>query len=83
MKTILAVLALCGGLLAYAQAPASHPKAAGSRTAAPAVRPSLLNPASLHAHAPAVFKAKFTTTAGDFIVEVHRDWAPARRGSLL
>jgi peptidyl-prolyl cis-trans isomerase A (cyclophilin A) len=23
-----------------------------------------------------VFKAKFTTTAGDFVVEVHRDWAP-------
>ena len=29
-----------------------------------------------HAKAPAVFKAKFTTTAGDFVVEVHRDWAP-------
>jgi peptidyl-prolyl cis-trans isomerase A (cyclophilin A) len=23
-----------------------------------------------------VFKAKFTTTAGDFVIEVHRDWAP-------
>jgi peptidyl-prolyl cis-trans isomerase A (cyclophilin A) len=27
--------------------------------------------------APATFKAKFTTTKGDFVVEVHRDWAPA------
>ncbi len=36
----------------------------------------MLNPASLKAKAPAVFKAKFTTTAGDFVVEVHRDWAP-------
>jgi len=36
----------------------------------------LLNPASLKAKAPAVFKARFTTTAGDFVVEVHRDWAP-------
>jgi peptidyl-prolyl cis-trans isomerase A (cyclophilin A) len=36
----------------------------------------LLNPASLKAKAPAVFKAKFTTTAGSFVVEVHRDWAP-------
>ena len=43
---------------------------------AAAPQPSLLNPASLHAKAPAVFKAKFTTTAGDFLVEVHRDWAP-------
>jgi peptidyl-prolyl cis-trans isomerase A (cyclophilin A) len=40
------------------------------------VRPSLTNPASLKAKAPAVFKAQFTTTAGDFVVEVHRDQAP-------
>ena len=26
--------------------------------------------------APAVFKVKFETTAGNFIVEVHRDWSP-------
>jgi peptidyl-prolyl cis-trans isomerase A (cyclophilin A) len=26
--------------------------------------------------APAVFKARFSTTKGDFVVEVHRDWAP-------
>jgi peptidyl-prolyl cis-trans isomerase A (cyclophilin A) len=26
--------------------------------------------------APALFKAQFTTTKGDFVVEVHRDWAP-------
>jgi peptidyl-prolyl cis-trans isomerase A (cyclophilin A) len=76
MKAIIVALALCGGLLAHAQAPASRPKAAASRTGAAATRPSLLNPASLHAHAPAVFKAKFTTTAGDIIIEVHRDWAP-------
>lgn len=76
MKTILAALALCGSLLANSQTPATHPKAAGSHTAAAATRPSLLNPASLRAQAPAVFKARFTTTAGDFVVEVHRDWAP-------
>ena len=34
-----------------------------------------MNPAALHAIAPAVYKAQFTTTKGDFIVEVHRDWA--------
>lgn len=49
---------------------AAHTPATGG------ARPSLLNPASLKAKAPAVFKAKFTTTAGDFVVEVHRDWAP-------
>ena len=26
--------------------------------------------------APAVFQAKFETTAGDFVIEVHRDWSP-------
>ncbi len=35
-----------------------------------------MNPAALKAKAPEVFKAQFTTTKGDFIVEVHRDWAP-------
>ena len=35
-----------------------------------------MNPASLHAVAPADFKAEFITTKGDFVVEVHKDWAP-------
>jgi len=83
MKTIATALVLCSvvctSLLLHAQTPA--PKSAPAKTGAAHVaaagpRPSLLNPASLKAKAPAVFKAKFTTTAGDFTVEVHRDWAP-------
>jgi peptidyl-prolyl cis-trans isomerase A (cyclophilin A) len=73
MKAILPAIVLCSSLLATAQTPA--PKTA-THTAPTAPRPSLLNPASLHAKAPAIFKARFTTTAGDFVVEVHRDWAP-------
>lgn len=38
--------------------------------------PSLLHPASLHAKAPAVFRVRFTTTKGPFVVTVHRKWAP-------
>ena len=38
--------------------------------------PSLLRPASLHAKAPAVFRARFVTTKGRFVVTVHRKWAP-------
>ena len=38
--------------------------------------PSLLHPASLHAKAPAIFRVKFTTTKGPFVVTVHRKWAP-------
>ncbi len=75
------VIVLSAGLLVHAQAPA--PKSApanGSPTRPSALHasasPSLLNPASLKAKAPVVFKAKFTTTAGDFVVEVHREWAP-------
>jgi peptidyl-prolyl cis-trans isomerase A (cyclophilin A) len=37
---------------------------------------SLLNPSSLREQAPAVFKAKFTTTKGDFVVQVTRAWSP-------
>lgn len=38
--------------------------------------PSLLHPASLNAKAPAVFRVRFTTTKGPFVVTVHRTWAP-------
>src|SRR5437870_8605415 len=37
---------------------------------------ALKNPASLREKAPALFKADFDTSAGMFVVEVHRDWAP-------
>ena len=82
MKAIATVLVLSASLLVHAQTPASKSAPAKSspahtgaaHTAGP--RPSLLNPATLKAKAPAVFKATFTTTAGDFVVEVHRDWAP-------
>ena len=45
--------------------------------AAPAAKPSkLLTPAALTAKAPALFKAKFDSSKGIFVIEVHRDWAP-------
>jgi len=50
--------------------------AAVAAGAAAASGPSLLHPASLHAKAPAVFRARFTTTKGPFVVTVHRKWAP-------
>jgi peptidyl-prolyl cis-trans isomerase A (cyclophilin A) len=36
----------------------------------------LRNPAQLKDTAPATFKAKFDTSAGTFVVEAHREWAP-------
>ena len=47
--------------------------------AAPAparTNPALLNPAALKATCPELLRVKFTTTHGDFTVEVHRDWSP-------
>jgi len=41
-----------------------------------APRISLLVPSAFKEQAPATFKAKFTTTKGDFVVEVTRAWAP-------
>jgi peptidyl-prolyl cis-trans isomerase A (cyclophilin A) len=37
---------------------------------------SLLKPATLNLKAPAVFTVKFTTSKGDFVVEVTRAWSP-------
>ena len=44
--------------------------------ASAAVAGNLSDPAALNAKAPAVYNAKFDTSKGAFVVEVHRDWAP-------
>ena len=44
--------------------------------AMPASAQNLSNPAGLREQAPAGYKAKFDTTKGAFVIEVHRDWAP-------
>jgi peptidyl-prolyl cis-trans isomerase A (cyclophilin A) len=63
----------------------AHSAASAAPTAAPPapsgplaskVHPALLDPSKANEKAPATFKAKFTTTHGEFMVEVHRDWAP-------
>ncbi len=42
----------------------------------PAFNPALLNPSLTNEQAPEKFKVKFTTSKGDFVVEVTRAWAP-------
>lgn len=37
---------------------------------------AVITPEKATEKAPEVFKARFSTTKGDFIVEVHREWAP-------
>ena len=74
MKSLFTSVVLCSALLA--QAPASKKATSTGTVHHTAARPSLLNPASLRARAPEVFRAQFMTTKGDFVVEVHRDLAP-------
>jgi peptidyl-prolyl cis-trans isomerase A (cyclophilin A) len=67
-----ALMGLCAiTILIAAQ---KHP-APGSATRQ-AAGASLLNPASLNQKAPDVYRVKFVTTKGDFIVLVTRAWAP-------
>jgi peptidyl-prolyl cis-trans isomerase A (cyclophilin A) len=42
----------------------------------PAWSQGLGNPSALTETAPAVYKARFDTSKGPFVIEVHRDWAP-------
>jgi peptidyl-prolyl cis-trans isomerase A (cyclophilin A) len=50
--------------------------AAAAAQTVPAAATKLRNPASLTEKAPASYKAKFDTSAGTFVIQVHRDWAP-------
>jgi peptidyl-prolyl cis-trans isomerase A (cyclophilin A) len=43
---------------------------------AAAQAPSLKNPGSLKEQAPATYQARFDTSAGVVVIQVHRDWAP-------
>jgi peptidyl-prolyl cis-trans isomerase A (cyclophilin A) len=63
---------------AFAQAPAAAPKAGAAKKTGTATSSSarLMNPAAWTKQAPGEFKVKFTTTKGDFVVDVHRDWSP-------
>jgi peptidyl-prolyl cis-trans isomerase A (cyclophilin A) len=54
--------------------PAAANKAAG--VGGSAKHAALLDPSKANEKAPDLYKAKFSTTKGDFVVEVHRDWAP-------
>ena len=73
LTTFFAMMLITGILCAQT----STSETAAKPTSQPAAaRPSLLKPSSLNEQAPASFKAKFTTTKGDFVVEVRRSWSP-------
>ena len=72
MKIFFVLLFACG--IAFAQAN-TKPTPPAVKKAVP-VAPNLLNPNSLRAKAPDVFKVKMTTTKGDVIIQINRGWAP-------
>jgi peptidyl-prolyl cis-trans isomerase A (cyclophilin A) len=50
---------------------------AGARAATPAAsNPRLADPSALHETAPESYRARFTTSKGDFVIQVTRSWAP-------
>jgi len=53
---------------------AATPQASSSEKDGP--NPALLDPALATATAPDTYKVKMETTAGEFVIEVHREWAP-------
>ena len=73
-------LAGCGGSPEPAEkTPATTQPARPSAPAAPAagaVEGALYNPALANDEAPSQFRVRVETTKGDFVIEVHRDWAP-------
>jgi peptidyl-prolyl cis-trans isomerase A (cyclophilin A) len=77
----IAVLTLAATTAAAGQAPrggkATKAKAGpAARGAANPNRAKLKTPSLLTEKAPETFKARFDTSAGPFVVEVHRGWAP-------
>jgi peptidyl-prolyl cis-trans isomerase A (cyclophilin A) len=48
----------------------------GATSIQPSIAANLGDPSSLNEKAPDVYKAKFDTSKGTFVIEVHRDWSP-------
>ena len=82
MKPVLLTIFLTGALSSVllaqtkSDAPKAAPKAAAKAPAPAASAANLLTPATLNRTAPATYRAKLTTTKGDVVIEVTRDWAP-------
>jgi peptidyl-prolyl cis-trans isomerase A (cyclophilin A) len=74
MRALLPFLVSAGTLLAQTPPTAKAPAKAPGASAAPS--PRLLNPALAKARAPDLYRVKFTTTKGDFVVEVSRASTP-------
>ncbi|HJT35158.1 MAG TPA: peptidylprolyl isomerase [Pirellulales bacterium] len=68
--TVLVVSSCAGGGEKQAEQRAGGSKAVAKRN------PALLDPSLAKEKAPDQFQARFSTTKGDFVIEVTREWAP-------
>jgi peptidyl-prolyl cis-trans isomerase A (cyclophilin A) len=77
MRKITLCLLLAPLLLAFNCKKSGDASAASAASAAvSSEKPSLNKPETMKTQAPAIYKAKFATSKGDIVIEVHRDWAP-------
>jgi peptidyl-prolyl cis-trans isomerase A (cyclophilin A) len=72
--TIIVMVTACRGSEERPQSSAAAP-AAAAVDSTPADFREAASP-GMQRVAPATFQAKFETSAGEFVIEVHRDWAP-------
>ncbi len=73
------LILLCSAAIGCKSNDSSSSSSAPSTTGAPGTapaKPGLPPPSRATDSAPNVFRAQFATTKGEFVVEVHRDWAP-------
>ncbi len=78
LLAVAAVFALAACDQESGSAPSTAAPAAAPAQTMPvaAANPALLSPEKANEKAPEVFKARFATTKGDLIIEVHRAWSP-------
>jgi peptidyl-prolyl cis-trans isomerase A (cyclophilin A) len=74
MKQFLTIMFVCGASFAQTKSTTAAKSTTPAKAAAP-VR-NLLDPSTLKAIAPPVYKVKFSTTQGDILIQVTRAWAP-------
>jgi peptidyl-prolyl cis-trans isomerase A (cyclophilin A) len=77
MRALFLLPLACGALFAQTPAPAAKaaPKAPAKAAVVP-TNPRLMHPELAKVKAPDLYRVKFNTAKGDFVIEVHRDWAP-------
>jgi peptidyl-prolyl cis-trans isomerase A (cyclophilin A) len=78
MRTTALVLLVVAAAVGCKKKEAASASPNTATTTASAARPDFHKPADpgFTAQAPDSFRARFTTTKGDFVIEVHRAWAP-------